>query len=42
MVHFIRNKIKRGKPFKVLHMQALLNLFPDVELEVSNIIKQAI
>ena len=36
VVHLISNNIKRGKPVKVLHMQTLLNLFPDVEFEVSN------
>ena len=35
-VHLISNKIKRGKPVKGLHMQTLLNLFPDVEFEASN------
>ena len=36
MVHLISNKIKRGKPVKVFHMQTLLNLFPDIEFEASN------
>ena len=34
MVYLISNNIKRGKPINVLHMQTLLNLFPDVEFEV--------
>ena len=33
MVYLISNNIKRGRPVKVLHMQTLLNLFPDVEFE---------
>ena len=36
MAHLISNSIKRGKPVKALHMQTLLNLFPDVEFEASN------
>ena len=36
MVYLISNNIKRGRPVKVLHMQTLLNLFPDVEFEVSS------
>ena len=36
MVHLISNSIKSGKPVKALHMQTLLNLFPDVEFEASN------
>ena len=35
-VHLISNNIKRGKPVKAFHMQALINLFPDVEFEASN------
>ena len=35
-VHLISNNIKRGKPVNVFHMQALPNLFPDVEFEASN------
>ena len=35
-VHIVSNNIKRGKPVKVLHMQTLFNLFPDVEYEVRN------
>ena len=35
-VHLISNNIKRGKPVKVLHMQTLLKIFPDVEFEASN------
>ena len=36
MIHLISNNLKRGKPIKSLHMQTLLNLFPDVEFEQSN------
>ena len=36
MTHLISNNIKRGKPVRVLHMQAVLNLPPDVEFETSN------
>ena len=36
MVHLISNNIKRGKPVKVVHMQTLLNLFPEKEFEASN------
>ena len=36
IVHLITNNVKRGKPVKVLHMQTLLNLFPDIEFEASN------
>ena len=36
MVYLISHNIKRGKPVKVLHMHTLLNLFPDVEFEVSS------
>ena len=36
MIYLISNNVKRGKPVKVLHMQTLLNLFPDVEFEVSS------
>ena len=36
MVYLISSNIKRGKPVKVLHMQTLLNLFPDVEFEASS------
>ena len=36
MVHLISNNIKKGKPVKVLHMQTLLDLFPDIEFEASN------
>ena len=36
MVHLISNNIKRRKSVKFLHMQTLLNLFPDAEFEVSN------
>ena len=36
MVYLISNNIERRKPVKVLHMQTLLNLFPDVEFEASN------
>ena len=36
MVHLISNNIKKGKPVKVLHMQTLLDLFPDIEFEGSN------
>ena len=36
MVYLIRNNIKRGKPVKVLHMQTLFNLIPDVEFEASS------
>ena len=36
MADLISSNIKRGKPVKVLHMQTLLNWFPDVEFEASN------
>ena len=36
MVNLISNNIKRGKPVKVVHMQTLLNLFPEKEFEASN------
>ena len=36
MVYLISSNIKTGKPVKVLHMQTLLNLFPDVEFEASS------
>ena len=36
MVYLISNNIKRGKPVKVLHMQTLLNLYPDIEFEASS------
>ena len=36
MVYLITNNIKRGKLVKVLHVQTLLNLFPDVEFEASS------
>ena len=36
MVYLISSNIKRGKPVKVLHMQTLFNLFPDVEFEASS------
>ena len=36
MVYLISNNIKRGKPVKVLSMQTLPNLFPDVEFEASS------
>ena len=36
MVYLISNNVKRGKPVKVLHMQTLLNLFPEAEFEASS------
>ena len=36
MVCLISNNIKKGKPVKVLHVQTLLNLFPDIEFEASS------
>ena len=36
MIHLFSNNLKRGKPVKVLHMQNVLNIFPDIEFEASN------
>ena len=36
MIHLISNNLKRGKPVKVLHMQNVLNIFPDIEFGASN------
>ena len=36
MVHLISNNIKRGKPVKVLHMQTIFNLFPNVEFNTNS------
>ena len=35
MVHLIGSNIKWGKPVNVLHMQTVLNWFPDAEFEAS-------